>query len=233
MYKVRLEKFVGPLDLLLSLIEKRKLLINDFSLAKITNDYLAYIEKLEQFPLRDTANFILVASTLVLLKSRSLLPALQLSEEEKGDIRNLEARLKVYKRIKELSLHVWERYGNNIIFFHEPLRDMMPVFSPTKEISLKTIFVSIKNVVRTLPRKEEIPQFVIQKVISLEDMILKLTERMARALRMSFNELVEGSKDKSQVIVGFLAMLELIKRGIIIAKQESQEKDIMLERKTP
>src|SRR3989344_2954737 len=158
-FEVKLERFAGPLDLLLSLIEKRKLLINDFSLAKITDDYLAYIEKLEQFPLRDTANFILIASTLVLLKSRSLLPALQLTDEEEEDIQSLEARLKAYKRIRELALHVRERYGNNVIFFHEPLRDIVPVFSPTREISIQAILAFIRNVLQKLPRKEQIPQF--------------------------------------------------------------------------
>src|SRR3989344_1126361 len=105
-YHIKTEAFQGPLDLLLQLIEKRKLHINDISLAHITDDYLAHIAGLETFPLKEAAHFILVASTLVLIKSRSLLPSLSLTDEEEGDIKDLERRLKEYKRIKELSLHI-------------------------------------------------------------------------------------------------------------------------------
>ena len=81
-YKVQLPIFEGPLDLLLDLIEQRKLLINDISLAKVTDDYLAHIKEQGNFSLPGAAHFILVASTLLLIRSRSLLPSLALAEEE-------------------------------------------------------------------------------------------------------------------------------------------------------
>ena len=99
-YKVKTEKFEGPLDLLLNLIEKRKLLINEISLAKISDDYIQFIKDSGNFPMGESANFILIASTLLLIKSRSLLPSLSLSQEEENSIEELEHRLKIYKEIK-------------------------------------------------------------------------------------------------------------------------------------
>jgi segregation and condensation protein A len=89
-YKVKTETFEGPLDLLLSLIEKRKLFINDISLAKVADDYVSHIQSLGNFPIADSANFILIASTLLLIKSKSLLPQLTLSEEEQTNVDDLE-----------------------------------------------------------------------------------------------------------------------------------------------
>src|SRR3989344_9116880 len=93
-FHVKTEVFEGPLDLLLSLIEKHKLHINDVSLSKVTDDYISYVNAQVDFPMGQAADFILVASTLVLIKSKSLLPTLDLSKEEQGDIADLERRLK-------------------------------------------------------------------------------------------------------------------------------------------
>ena len=114
-YKVQLPIFEGPLDLLLDLIEQRKLLINDVSLAKVTDDYLAHIKEEGGFSLPGAAQFILVASTLLLIKSRSLLPSLALTEEEEGSIEDLERRLMLYKKMKDLRAGVQTLFGKEII----------------------------------------------------------------------------------------------------------------------
>ena len=105
-YKVKTSVFEGPLELLLNLVEKRKLLINEVSLAKVADDFITYAKGLEKFPVAESANFILIASTLVLIKSRSLLPALALTEEEEGSVVELEQRLKIYQRTRQLSHQV-------------------------------------------------------------------------------------------------------------------------------
>ena len=92
-YKIKLDGFEGPFDLLLDLIEKRKLHINDISLSKVTDDYISHVKSIQHFPIALSANFILIASTLLLIKSKSLLPALQLTEEEQMSIEDLENRL--------------------------------------------------------------------------------------------------------------------------------------------
>jgi hypothetical protein len=90
-FQVKTHIFEGPLDTLLSLIEKRKLFINDISLAQVADDYISYVKSLNDFPIADSAHFILIASTLVLIKSKSLLPTLTLSEEEESSIEDLES----------------------------------------------------------------------------------------------------------------------------------------------
>ena len=89
-FTVKQQQFEGPLELLLDLIEKRKLFVSDIALAQVTDDYIAHIKSSTEFPIADSAQFILVASTLLLIKSKSLLPSLDLTTEEQADIKDLE-----------------------------------------------------------------------------------------------------------------------------------------------
>jgi segregation and condensation protein A len=228
-FEIKTQVFQGPLDLLLSLIEKRKLSISDITLAQVTDNYLAHLQQFEQFPIADSADFILIASTLLLIKSRSLLPSLPLTEEEQGSIEQLEMRLKIYKRMKELSIGVSSIFGKHIIFprsFVEPTA----VFSPGPTLSSSTILESITNALKALPRKEVLPQTVVKKIISLEEMIERLTTRVKSSLKMSFNSFAGmGKEEKVNVIVGFLAMLELVKQGIVNVAQHERHGDIEIE----
>lgn len=230
-YTVKTEVFEGPLDLLLSLIEKRKLLINDISLAGVADDYIEYINKQEDFPMSHTADFILIASTLVLIKSKSLLPTLSLSEEEQESIETLEKRLKLHQRMKELSLHISKNFGKKIMFARTPAKNIEPVFSPDKDLSVSKIFGGIKSVLHNLPKKAlAIPKKVVEKVISLEEVIENLTARVNKNLKMSFKEFSGiGKEEKVNVIISFLAMLELVKQGIVSVTQDKHFSDITME----
>ncbi|GMQ95548.1 MAG: segregation/condensation protein A [Patescibacteria group bacterium] len=230
-YRVKMAVFEGPLELLLHLIEKRKLLINDVSLAAVADDYMEYVKNSEKFPVGEVANFILIASALILIKSRSLLPALQLTEEEEGSIEDLQRRLREYKRIKELSVHVKERFGRNIMFARSQSAYMEPVFSPDESMSVANIFSAMKGVLKKLPQKEiPLPKIIVRKVVSLQEMIERLAERMQSSLAVSFQEFSGmGRKEKISVVVGFLAMLELVKLGIIAVRQEENFKSIEME----
>jgi len=229
-YIVKTEVFEGPLGLLLSLIEKRKLLINDISLAKVADDYMAYIQNLTAFPTSDVASFILVASALVLIKSKSLLPTLTLTEEETGSIEDLERRLNEYKRIKELSAHVQERFGANIIFARNQSRVINPVFSPDKTVTVSGILSAIRSTIAGFPKKERIPNAIVKKVISLEDVIENLSKRIQSMLSISFREFSGlGKVEKGNIVVSFLAMLELVRQGIILVSQENNFDDIHME----
>ena len=228
-FKINQPSFSGPLDLLLDLIEKRKLLINDVSLSQVTDDYISHIKQFNDYPLSDSASFILTASTLLLIKSKSLLPSLELSEEEQTSIEELEVRLKLYKRFKELSLNVAERYGKNPIFarsFIEPT----PIFSPGNNILLTAILDSILSAINALPRGSAIQTTIIKKVISLEEMINRLTVRIKFSIKMSFREFSGiGKEERINVIVSFLALLELVKQGIVSAVQSGNHSDIEIE----
>ena len=106
-FHIQTEHFQGPLDLLLSLIEKRKLFINDFALSRVTDDFIQHVKGFTSYPIDDVANFLLVASTLVLIKSTSLLPDLSLSKEEEQDIDDLKYRLALLELFKNIAETSW------------------------------------------------------------------------------------------------------------------------------
>src|SRR3989338_11100179 len=114
-YTVSRNVFEGSFDFLLDLIERRKLHIHDISLSEVADDYLSYIETLGEFPTKDAAHFLVIASTLVLIKSRSLLPGLALTPEEETSIDDLEGRLKLLLRIRELAIPVGARFIKDIL----------------------------------------------------------------------------------------------------------------------
>lgn len=228
-FKIKTEVFEGPMDLLLSLIEKRKLLINDVSLAKVTDDFITHLQNRQVYSIKDTSDFLIVASTLLLIKSRSLIPSLNLTEEEKTDIRDLELKLKIYKKIKELSVFIKSGFGKKIIFFPNS-RKAEPVFSPSSEMNKENISKAIFDVIKNLPKFEVKPKLKVSKVISLEEMITHLTKRVQTSLKMSFKDFSGiGKAEKVNVIISFLAMLELVKQGIIEVNQKDKFEDINME----
>ena len=229
-YQIKTDVFEGPLETLLSLIEKRKLFINDISLSQVADDYISYVKNLENYPIADSAHFILIASTLVLIKSKSLLPNLSLSEEEQQSIEDLEKRLSEYQKYKALSIHLRERFDIHVSYLRLPSKEKKIVFSPDKQTNPSNIFEIIKLVILNMPKKEIVPKAIVQKVISLEETIENLTNRINQSLKMSFKDFSGiGKKDKVEVIVSFLAMLELVKQGIIQVRQDRDFQDIEME----
>ncbi len=232
LFSIKTQSFEGPLDLLLDLIEKRKLFIGDISLAKVTDDFIAHIRQYDNMPMGESAHFILIASTLLLIKSKSLLPNLSLTEDEQGDIRDLEMRLKIWKRIKEASKNVQQLFGSEFIFPQSHARTAIPVFTPDAQFTLEKALGLMKDLVMRLPKKESLPKHVVEKVISLEDMIGTLTTRITSHLRMSFKEFTKDNREnRVNIVVSFLAMLELVKQGVMHVTQESTFGDIQMETK--
>ncbi|MEN9647554.1 MAG: segregation and condensation protein segregation and condensation protein [Candidatus Parcubacteria bacterium] len=229
-FKIKTEQFEGPLDLLLNLIEKRKLHINDIALAKVTDDFITHLQQHQEYPMEQSAHFILIASTLLLIKSKSLLPTLELTEEESQSIEDLEKRLKEYQRIKELSVHIQKLFGVAPIYWKNPTK-REPIFAPDASMTMDNLYETMKSVLLHLPqKKEKLPEAVVRQVISLEDMIEKLTDRVTSGLRMTFKEFSSEHKaEKVNVIVSFLAMLELVKNGLLKVDQQGTFDDIHME----
>ncbi len=228
-FHVKTEVFEGPIDLLLSLIEKRKFFINDISLAKVADDFLDYIKNIPSLPVGDTAQFLLIASTLVLVKSKSLLPTLTLTDDEKGDIEDLEARLRIYKKMREISdTYVKVAFGRNIIYLGSPPKKEKVVFSPSKDLVLSAVSSAMASALRSLPKKNvAVTEVAIRKVMSLDEMMDNLASRMSKSLKMSFGEFSKMNKaDKVHIAVSFLAMLELVKQGMLDVKQSKNFADI-------
>jgi segregation and condensation protein A len=227
---VKVGDFEGPLELVLDLIEKRKLHISDLSLSQVADEFIEHIKSFEEFPLGDSADFILVASTLLLIKSKSLLPNLALTEEEQGSIEDLENRLISYKKYKELSLNIGKMFGNFLYFARENKKANV-IFSPTPDITLNSLKNSLREVLKNMPQKiEALPKVVVQKIMSLEEMVDKLTERIKTSIKMSFKDFSGlGKAEKVEVIVSFLAMLELVKQGGVRVSQNNHFDDISIE----
>lgn len=222
MYELALEKFSGPLELLLSLVEEKKLSINEISLSKVADQYISYLKSLEEASKEELASFLVIASTLMLIKSRSLLPSLKLSEEEEVDIKELEDRLKMYKFFKELSL----KLGNigklrEHLFGREAYAGMSYFFSPPKEITIQDLKKTILSLCEVLPKASDLPEDIIERVVSLEEKISELKERIEKYFSYVFSGSTKiKSNKKVEIIVEFLALLELIKQGFLIFEQK-------------
>ncbi|HOY11080.1 MAG TPA: segregation/condensation protein A, partial [Candidatus Paceibacterota bacterium] len=111
----------------------------------------------------------------------------------------------------------------------EPSRESVIVFSPTDEIKKENFLEAIRQVIAVFPIKEKLPETVIRKVVSLEEIINDLTSRIQTAVKMRFSDFVQNRKEKVGIIVSFLGMLELVKQGIIDIKQEGHFADIEME----
>jgi segregation and condensation protein A len=230
-YTIKQQHYEGPLEVLLELIEKRKLFINDISLAQVTDDYIAYIQGMETKDLGDISSFILIASTLLLIKSKSLLPSLTLTEEETADTEDLERRLKAYSLIKNQSLILKEKFGAEPTFTRSHI-ERINVFAPHSSITTNRMIETLRNILARIPKTETIPQATLKKVVSLEEMIDTLSRRVTEKLKMTFKDFsAEHKGEKVNVIVSFLALLELVKQGVVEANQHNHTTDIHIETK--
>jgi segregation and condensation protein A len=228
-FAVKTEVFEGPLDLLLDLIEIRKLLINDISLASVTDEYMAYVRTLQENHLQETSHFVLIAATLLLIKSKSLLPVLELTEEESNSVTDLELRLKLYQIYRDAGKELSARFDVAPLYEKTYIQDENPLFTPDSRTTLASLKEAITDVINRFPKVVFRAQVAVKKVMSLEDMIKSVEERITRQFKLSFKDFV-GQKERSHVIVSFLAVLELVKQGTVLVQQESRFHDITIER---
>ncbi|HEY4493450.1 MAG TPA: segregation/condensation protein A [Candidatus Paceibacterota bacterium] len=229
-FSIQTEKFQGPIELLLELIESRKMHISDVSLREVADAFLSHIEKLEELPVADTADFVYVASILILIKSKSLLPGLELEPEEQASIDDLEKRLAIYKILKEQTGELSKLFGSMPIYSREESANFEIIFASPDLLDPKLIFEVINQVLASVPKAEALEKKSVQKVISLEEMIVKLADRMQSTLKSSFKSFTRLERtEKVNVIISFLAMLELVKRGAIEVRQHAHFDDIEME----
>ncbi|MEK9154322.1 MAG: segregation/condensation protein A [Patescibacteria group bacterium] len=226
-FALETEQFQGPLEALLNLIEERKLSISQINLAEVTDAYLVYVEKLQKLPMGETAQFILVASTLLLIKSRTLLPTLTLSEDERESVAELERRLARYAQIRKAAKVLRQAWGISPLFFAKRAPEGAPIFSPA-ETSIENLAEAARRMVSILPIPEALAKAAVAPVLALEDVIKQMRTRISSALKAKFSELT-ASRDKHEIIVYFLAMLELVRSGSLSATQDKLFSDILLE----
>lgn len=232
-FSIKTEVFEGPLELLLELVEKRKLLINDISLAAVTDEYMAKVGEMQEMSLPGTANFVALAATLLLIKSKSLLPVLELTEEEEHSIEELEERLRLYQIYRDAGEAIRGLFGRKMSHGRQYTPDRTPLFLPDLYCDKDAVYEAMRRVILELPIKEEKPRVQVKKVISLEEMIERLHDRIEKQLKLRFSELVAGSGEKHTLIVSFLAVLESVKQGSILVSQLGRFEDIEIEHSRP
>ena len=228
-FKVKTNIFEGPLELLLELVERRKLLINDISLATVTDDYMRHVSEMQELSLPNTSNFISLAATLLLVKSKSLLPVLDLTDEEETSIEDLEERLRLYKIVRDAALPVQNMFGKNVLHSPKFTPPSEAVFLPDDRCTITGLHSSMLGILDALPKKESLAKAQVKVTISLEEMMQNLQERISKYSKVSFFELQKNEPERKVRIVGFLAILELFKQGNLIITQAQHFSDIEIE----
>ena len=235
-FAVKVGEFEGPMELLLELVEERELQINQVSLATVADSFIEHLKKMPA-EMNVLGNFVVVASTLILIKSLSLLPTLAVTGEEEDQIGDLERRLKLYQIVRQTMPLLQAALAGPAIFYRDSRsRVVNPVFSPTAEITLANLQSVVARLINDLPKAATLPTATVKKLVSLEAVIEDISRRVQTALSMSFNDFVKDKsvdwrKEKINVIVSFLALLELFKQGLVNITQTEHFSDIKIETK--
>ena len=235
-FRIALPNFEGPLDLLLHLIREHRLDIFDIPIALITEKYLEHLEKMREIDLDIAGEFLVMASTLLHLKSRLLLPREQVPEEaaeqpEQGDPRaELVRRLLEYQKYKDAAEQL---LGNDLLdrevfsrkVRHEPL-PLDPDEVGFKEISVFKLIEALDRVLKALEPK--LQHEVVRDRISLSEAVMRVAERLKAEGQVRFSALFEGHRTRSQVVVTFMALLEMCKQKLIRVVQAEGDDEILV-----
>lgn len=229
---MNLEGFQGPLQKLLELIEEKKVEITLVNLAEVTGGFFDYLKKLEEAGADHSllADFLVVASKLILIKSKVLLPSLPLTEEEESDIWNLEGRLRVYQEFKKAQVHVKGLWRvTPLMLTREYLMTKEPVFYPPHSLSADMLAEFVAKVVGELEKFLKPVVAVKNEIIHLKEKIEEIFRRLTKA-PMGFKKMHEG-RSRGELVILFLAILHLIKERLISADQPGQFDEIVIARK--
>lgn len=226
-FSIRTDGFEGPLELVLDLIEARKLLVNDLALASITEEFITHIRAQESFPIEETANFIQIAATLILVKSKSLIPDLALTDEESADVEDLKRRLEAYEKVREASRELVQIYGKSVMAKGGE-RPVEIVFAPSSDLTANALAETLAIVLSARVVVEELPVARVKPLVTIEEMMDRLAKRVQSAMTISFKDFAGSNKEKIEVVVSFLALLELVKQGAVAAEQYGEHGDIRI-----
>ncbi len=223
MLEIKQEKFEGPLGLLLQLIEKEELDITQISLAKIADQYIEYVNDADNIDPDDLADFLVVAARLLLIKSKALLPYLYPEEEE--EIEELEKQLKMYKEFLEASKKIEALLGKKKFMFarefnRKAVLANINLFSPPKNLAGADLKMVFADLLGRLKPAEKLEEEKLERKISIEEKISSIQDLLIKKIRFSFNKMLTEARSKTEAIVSFLAMLELIKQRNIFVVQE-------------
>lgn len=236
MIDVKIDKFQGPLSLLLHIIEREELDITTLSLAKIADEYLEYIKNCKEILPESMADFLLMAAKLLYIKSKALLPYL-ISEEDQKEIDDLESKLKMYKEFVGLSAKIQKIIGRKKFSFSRPINKNSrrlilgddEFFAP-KNTSASILQQSFQKVLDKLEALEEkLEEKTIISEVSIEERISFIKNTISQKIKLNFSKILREAKTRTEIIVNFLAVLELAKQKEIIFKQDDLFGEILVE----
>ncbi len=241
-YEINTQKFSGPIETLLDLIERKKMEVTELNLAQVTADFLNYLKALaeaEKSPdgegngatPRLLADFVVVASKLLLIKSKALLPNLEFTTEEEKEIKDLELQLRFYQNFKPAVMHLKELWESKSFSVSRPLlAGRPPIFYPSANISIDNLFKLMEAIYGELNELKFEAKTIKSPLITLEEKISEIIELFqSRATALKFHRLKE-EKSRAEIVVMFLALLHLIHEKLVKAKQIKHFSDIIIEK---
>ena len=240
MMEVSTEKFSGPLGLLLSLIEREEMDITEISLAKIANEYVSRIQTAQDIGPEEMADFLLVAAKLLYIKSKALLPYLYNAEEEE-EFDDLERQLKMYREFVAASVKIKSLVAADRPLFipafslgrRQRRRQLdLPVFSPPAKLSPAHLHEQFLALAAGLEKFKEVAlaESALEPQVNIEEKISLLKTLLLEKLRVNFSLLLTQASSKTEIIVSFLALLELAKQREILFEQSDLFSEIHISR---
>lgn len=235
-YKLKLENFEGPLDLLCHLIDKNKMDIYDINLSEITDQYIDYINKMEKMNLEVTSEFLVMASTLLYLKSKNLLPS-QVQDEKELTEEELLQRIIEYKKYKEITKKLNEMYeNNNKIVCKLPEKIELPkqnVEVNYEKEKIAEIYSQIiaKNASRLNQNAKNIEKIAITETYTVTDKVKEMFRELLHHKKFIFNNLFPNKKcSKPEIVTAFTGLLELSRKNKVLTNQEELFGNILVEK---
>jgi segregation and condensation protein A len=230
-YRVRLDMFEGPLDLLLYLIQVNEIDIYDIPIAKITEEYLNCLATMEALDLEVAGEFLVTAATLIQIKSRMLIPAQEAEAEDldhEDPRRELVERLLEYKRFKEAALTLDELESQQRLLYLRPGDAASAVAEGPLQVSLSELLHAFAAVMQRAPKEAALE--IAPEAITVSERMVALIERLTLESPLPFTALFEEAGSRAMLITTFLALLELLRRGLIRARQTQPQGEIMVYR---
>lgn len=235
-YAIKLDNFEGPLDLLCHLVDKNKMDINQIKISEITDQYIDYINKMQELNLDVTSEFILMASTLLFIKSKSLLPK-QVEDEAELTEEELIHRIIEYKKYKEISKKLKELYQvYSKRFYKVPDKIELPARKLEQNYSKDLIEQSYKNLVEKNKSKINknvinIEKIAITETVTVTSKVKDIFKELIKKPRFIFSKLCSAKKyTRLETVTAFSGILELTRRNKIKAQQERNFGDIIVEK---
>jgi len=235
-YAIKIENFEGPLDLLCHLIDKNKMNINDIKLSEITDQYIEYINKMEKMNLEVTSEFLVMASTLVYLKSKSLLPK-ETEDDEELTEEELLQRIIEYKKYKEITKVLKENYN---IFSKRYFKNQEQLELPKQKLEknysmdiISTLYADIvaRTSIKLNQNAKNIEKIAITDTYTVSSKVKEIFRELLRKPKFIFNKFYKISeKNKQEVVTAFTGLLELSRRSKVITTQEELFGDIIVEK---